>query len=428
MAAYSDSEASQKASAQILFGFSGTQGKLPITIPGMYEFGEGIMLPQIRTRRGYPEEVGLSSDLLARSDSLLRSAIKDEAFPGAAVAVGREDVLIKLDSYGYFTYDSEQQVRTNSLFDLASLTKVCCYYYRSHCNSMNEGGLISKTRLPAIYPQFGQNGKDGITVRQLLTHTSGLRPFRPFHEEGILTRNGVINEIYSEELTFTPGSESKYSDFNMILMALIIEKVSGQSFATYAKSNIFDPLGMRATGFRRAGRGSDRSVVPTEYDEGFRKKLMQGEVHDETAFILGGTAGHAGLFSTVEDLSRFAFMLINQGLHEGRQFLKPETIELFTTAVAPENHTRALGWDTKSPEGYSSAGQYFSPRSFGHTGFTGTSMWIDPETKLFVILLSNRVYPTRDNKKHVAVRSELADIVHTSIVGPIEVILPSVPE
>ena len=168
--------------------------------------------------------------------------------------------------------------------------------------------------------------------------------------------------------------------------------------------------------------------MPTEYDRDFRKKLIQGEVHDETAYILGGTAGHAGLFSSAEDLAKFAFMLVNEGVHERRQFLKPETITLFTTAVEPGKHTRALGWDTKSPEGYSSAGQYFSKTSFGHTGFTGTSMWIDPEADLFLILLANRVYPTRDNKKHIPIRSELADIVHTSIVGAKDIVLPSVPE
>ena len=212
----------------------------------------------------------------------------------------------------------------------------------------------------------------------------------------------------------------------MILLALVIERIAGQSFSNFARSNIFSPLGMTQTGFRRAGAGSDKRVVPTEVDNSFRRRLVQGEVHDETAYILGGTAGHAGLFSTARDLAQFAFMMVNKGIHNGKPFLKPETIELFTTAIAPDKHTRALGWDTKSPEG-SSAGQFFSRNSYGHTGFTGTSMWIDPDAELFVILLTNRVFPTRENRKYVPIRAELADITHSSVVGPKQVVLPAIP-
>ena len=427
VAAYGDSDASQKAVAQAMFGHSHIKGKLPITIPGKYTFGYGYQIPQRKTRRGYPEEVGMSSAGLARIDSLLRASIADQAFPGAAVAVGRPGVLVKLDGFGYHTYTAEQQVTPESVFDLASLTKVVATSTAAML-LYEEGRMRLDDKVSAYLPAFGQNGKDGLTIRHLLTHTSGLQPFRPFHQEGILTRAGVLEAIFSEELVYAPGSESRYSDFNMIALALVIEQITGQSFSTYVDNAIFKPLGMANTGFRRAGRGTDRSVVPTEYDEQFRQRLVQGVVHDETAYILGGTAGHAGLFSTARDMATFAFMIMNKGIHNGSPFLKPETIKLFTTAVSPENHTRALGWDTKSPEGYSSAGQLFSGRSFGHTGFTGTSMWIDPEAQVFAILLTNRVYPTRENTKHVPVRAEFADLVHSSLIGPLEVVLPSVPK
>ena len=426
IAAYSDSEDSQKAVAQALLGYSNIKGKLPITIPGHYSFGSGYQVPQVLIRRGYPEEVGMSSDVLTRADSLIKASITDQAFPGAAVAVGRGNVLVKLDSYGYFTYNSEQQVSIDSKFDLASLTKIVATTTAS-MQLYEKGQLNLQDKVAKYLPQFGQNGKADITIHHLLTHTSGLQPFRPFHQEGITTRPGVINEIFAEPLTYTPGSESKYSDFNMITLALVIEKITGQRFSDYTRANIFLPLGMRNTEFRVSGRGTNRSIVPTEVDNSFRKRLVQGEVHDETAYILGGTAGHAGLFSTAEDLAKFAFMMANNGIHNGRPFLKPETIKLFTTAINPGSHTRAMGWDTKSPEGYSSAGQYFSPRSFGHTGFTGTSLWIDPDSKLFVILLTNRVYPTRENRKILDVRSDLADIVHNAVQGPIEVLLPTIP-
>ncbi len=424
LAAYGEGESSEKAAVQAIFGQSAITGKLPVTIPGLYEFGTGYQIPQRYTRKGYPEEVGMSSGVLAGVDSLINAAIADKAFPGAAIAIGRPNVLVKLEGYGYYTYNSERRVTPQSQFDLASLTKVVATT-TAVMQLFEQGKLKLDDRVASYLPGFGTKGKDVLTLRHLMTHTSGLQPFRPFYKEGITTRQAVIDAIFDEGLVYTPGSEMRYSDFNMILMALIIEKISGLDLATYAKQNIFDPLGMYNTGFRRAGAGSDYRVVPTEIDNVFRKKLMQGEVHDETAFVMGGTAGHAGLFSTAEDLSKFAFMMMNQGMHDGRQFLKKETIALFTKAVDPGKHTRALGWDTKSPEGYSSAGQYFSTRSFGHTGFTGTSMWVDPEAKLFVILLSNRVYPTRENTKHAAVRSSLADIAHKSIIGPNKVVLPT---
>ncbi|MEM8485476.1 MAG: glycoside hydrolase family 3 N-terminal domain-containing protein [Bacteroidota bacterium] len=423
IAAYGESESSEKAVAQAMFGQTAIKGKLPITIPGLYQFGEGIQVPQLFAREGYPEEVGMSSASLSRVDSLINASIADQAFPGAAIAIGRPDVLVKLQGYGYYTYDSERRVAPTSKFDLASLTKVVATT-TAIMQLYEQGKLKLDDKIAKFLPNFGQNGKDGLTVRHLLTHTSGMTPFRPFHQEGITTRSGIIDAIFSEELIYAPGTEMRYSDFNMIVLALLVEKISGQNFGTYTTRNIFAPLGMNDTGFRRSGVGSDQTVVPTEVDQNFRKRLVQGEVHDETAYSLGGTAGHAGLFSTAKDLSKFAFMMMNEGKHNGQAFLKEETVRLFTAAVDGSRHSRALGWDTKSPEGYSSAGQLFSTKSFGHTGFTGTSLWIDPEADLFVILLTNRVYPTRDNKKHSAVRAKLADIAYESITGENETVLP----
>ncbi len=423
LAAYGESESSEKAAVQAIFGQSKIKGKLPITIPGLYPYGAGIQVPQRSTRKGFPEEVGMSGQTLSRVDSLLYVSIADSAFPGAAVAIGRPNVLVKMQGYGYYTYDSEQRVTSDSKFDLASLTKVVATTTAA-MQLFEQGKLKLEDKVARYLPEFAQKGKNDITIRHLLTHTTGLQAFRPFYKEGITTRRGVIEAIYAEELIYPPGSEMRYSDFNMILLALIVEKITRQNFASYANQKIFTPLGMHNTEFRSTGRGSDPSIVPTEVDNYYRNKLMQGEVHDETAYVLGGTAGHAGLFSTAKDLSQFAFMMMNDGMHNGKQFLKPETIAIFTTAVDRSRHSRALGWDTKSPEGYSSAGQYFSSRSFGHTGFTGTSMWIDPQTNLFVILLANRVYPTRENKKHSAVRAKLADIAFQSVVGENTVLLP----
>jgi beta-glucosidase-like glycosyl hydrolase/CubicO group peptidase (beta-lactamase class C family) len=426
VAAYSHSEASQKTAVQALFGQSGFSGKLPITIPGLYAYGSGLETAQRATRPAAPEEVGMSGQKIASIDSLLRAAIADRAFPGAAVAIGRDQALVKLAGYGYFTYDSETPVTPESLFDLASMTKVVVTTTAA-MKLFEQGKLDLDAPVARFVPEFGANGKAEIRIRDLLTHTSGLIPFRPFHEMGILTRDAVLSHIMSESTLYPVGSEMRYSDFNMIVLAVAIERITGEPFGTYVRRTVLQPLGMPKTTFRPSGgAGIDPTIVPTEVDQTFRKRLVQGEVHDETAYILGGTAGHAGLFSNAEELTRFAFMMMNEGMIDGVSFLKPETIRLFTTAVDATKHTRALGWDTRSPEGYSSAGTLMGPRSYGHTGFTGTSIWIDPDARLFVILLTNRVYPTRDNSKHTKVRSDIADLAFRAIVGPPQPILPSI--
>ncbi len=424
LAAYSESEASQIAVAEALVGRSAITGRLPITIPGLYPYGQGIDLPQRVVRTGYAAEVGLNGHQLAQVDSLIYSAIVDRAFPGAALAIGRGGVVAKLDGYGYFTYDSDHLVTPESVFDLASLTKVVATTMAA-MKLYDEGRLDLDARVVEYLPEFGQSGKDQVTVRQLLTHSSGLIPYRAFHVLGITSRRSLIDSVMAEKLIYKPGTESRYSDLGMITLMLVIECITGQSFDEYVQTRIFEPLGMHNTGFRGTGN-RDPSVVPTELDAYFRHRLIQGEVHDETAWILGGVSGHAGVFSTVEDLTRFAYMLMNEGRVDGEEFISPETIRLFTRVQDPDLSTRALGWDTKSPDGYTSAGTRFGPNSFGHTGFTGTSLWIDPDADLFVIFLTNRVFPTRENGKITEFRPRLADAVHSAIIGPPSFVLPIV--
>lgn len=424
LAAYSASEASQAAAAEALTGKTGIGGRLPITIPDLYEYGQGMDLPQIWLREGYPASAGMSSRALGRVDSLLLSSIEQEAFPGAAVAIGRDGVLVKLDGYGYFTYDKEVAVTPQSIFDLASLTKVVATTTAA-MKLYDEGRLDLDERVSTYLPQFAQGGKRDVTIRHLLTHSAGLIPFRPFHQMGVTSREALIDSIMAETPLYEPGTESRYSDLGMITLMLVIEEITGIAFSTYTVNEIFRPLGMYNTGFRARG-AVDSTIVPTEFDRLFRRRLMQGEVHDETAWILGGTSGHAGLFSTAEDLAQFAYMLVNEGRVGGRQFIGPGTIRLFTRPLNSDMGTRALGWDTKSPDGFTSAGERFGPNSFGHTGFTGTSMWIDPDEDIFAILLTNRVYPTRENRKVVQIRPEFADLSHQAIIGPPELLLPAV--
>jgi len=419
IAAYDGSEATLRAVADGLFGGIGFRGRLPVKIPDQYSFGDGIMTTADVLRLGRPEDVAMSSSLLSRLDTLIWHAIEDSAFPGAAVVAGRSGVIVKNEGYGYYTYDSDRKTSTRSLFDLASLTKVVAT--TPAIMLLYERGQIALDEPLATYlPEFGQAGKESVTVRQILTHTSGLKPFYSFEQMGLTTREEIIDFIAQDSLIYAPDSLYRYSDLGMIMLAVTVERITGQSLGDFLTENLYEPLGMFSTGFRPAGGlGTSPDVVPTEIDTAFRGGLVQGEVHDERAWMLGGTAGHAGLFSTAEDLARYAAMYLNDGRYNGRRFFKPETIALFTTRFENAlDHTRSLGWDTKSMTGYSSAGSRFGPRSFGHTGFTGTSLWIDPEAELFVILLSNRVYPTRSNSKIAAIRPHVADVVFESIFGP----------
>lgn len=426
LVAYDGSVAMQQAAAGALAGSVSVSGSLPVTVPSAFTFGSGLAITAPWPHLDVPESAGMDGLALARIDSLIRRAIEGHAFPGAAVAVGRSGSIVYRSGFGYYTYDSTRPVRETSVFDMASLTKVIAT--TTAMMLLVEQGRIDLDAPVARYvPEFGRNGKEAVTVRHLLSHTGGLIPYRAFHRMGLRTREAVMEAIYDEALEYEPGTESRYSDFGPIVLAEVVERVTGQPFGTFVRTAVFEPLGMWHTGYRRSG-AFDPATVPTEVDDYFRNRTLQGEVHDETAWILGGTAGHAGLFSTVSDLTRFATMMLNGGRIGDRPFLKPETIRLFTTAVdTTGSHTRALGWDTRSPDGPSSAGRLFGRHSYGHTGFTGTSLWIDPDADLFVILLTNRVYPTRENSGHVPVRAALADLAWSALRTPdASPLLPSV--
>lgn len=422
LAAYGTNGASQRAAAQALTGQVGTPGQLPVTIPDLYAYGSGIQLEQVAPRVDVPEAVGMDSRQLYRIDSLLHAGILNEAFPGAAVAVGRGATITRLDGVGYYTYAAKEEVAATSRYDLASLTKVVAT--TTAIMKLYEAGDIALEDPVADYlPAFAQNGKGAITIRQLLAHSSGLKPYLGADERGP-SPQAIVDTIMAQPLAYEPDTESRYSGLNMITLMRIVETVSGQDFAAFCDAEIFEPLGMYSTGFRR-GDDVDERVVPTTDTTG---TLIQGIVHDPMAQDMEGLSGNAGLFSTAEDLARFATMLVNDGQLYGRQFLQPETIELFTRRVdTVPGSTRALGWDTKSDEGYSSAGQYFGDQSFGHTGYTGTSFWVDPEQDLYAILLTNRVYPDDTDRQIAQYRPQFADIVYQSMIAAPEPLLPDAP-
>jgi CubicO group peptidase (beta-lactamase class C family) len=284
---------------------------------------------------------------------------------------------------------------------------------------VDEGRLDLDARVRSFFPRFAGPGKDRVTVRQLLTHTSGLAWWAPLYRE-LSGKGACLERIVAMDLAYEPGTGSSYSDLGFILLGEILERLAGAPLDELARERVLDPLGMHDTLFRPPPALVPR-IAPTENDP-WRGRVLRGEVHDENAFAMGGVAGHAGLFGSAPDLARLAQMLLDGGTCDGRRLVSRVSVELFTGWAGIPGVTRALGWDTPSDgserrssvpgePGYSSAGSLLSPRSFGHTGFTGTSLWLDPQRGVYVALLTNRVHPTRENERIRAVRSRLADAV-----------------
>jgi len=345
-------------------------------------------------------------------DKVINKAIEDKSFPGAVVLVWKDGKTIYEKAFGNYTYDSlSPKVKTNTLFDLASLTKVVATTTAAMiCYDRKLFSLDDK--VVKYIPEFSVNGKEYITLKNLLIHNSGLPAWKKFYGRD-LKYDDVINEIYSSELEYKTGEKTVYSDLGIITLGKIIEKVSGKSLDVFCKDEIFIPLKMEST-FYNPDDSLKKLCAPTETDNYWRMKTLQGEVHDETSAMLNGVAGHAGLFSTADDLAKLMSVLLSKGKIDQKIFIQQSTIELFTKRVSEES-TRAIGWDTKSDLG-SSAGKYFSKNSFGHTGYTGTSIWADPDRNLFVVFLTNRVYPTRENTKIQKVRPQL----HNAVIKRIE--------
>ncbi len=429
----------QRAAARALAGLAPITGTLPVDIPGApgaaaVPRGRGIRLAaaDYALTAAAPESVGLDARALARADSIVEAGIADHATPGAALAIGRGGRLVRLRGYGRLDYrPGFGPVTDSTLYDLASLTKVIGTTTAAMW-AVEHAGLDLDRPVTRYLPEFhGDSVRNAITVRQLLTHSSGLTSRMLWRTAR--GRAAYLKTINDLPLAYAPGSKSQYSDFNLILVGLIIERLTGKPLDMLLQQKVFGPLGMRDTRFnplvppeRRIRPDTDctaayvagspllRRIAPTEIDTIYRHRQVQGIVHDENACALGGVAGHAGLFSSARDLAVFAQMLLDGGSYRGVRVLRPATIRTFTTRQSAAS-TRALGWDTPGPAAF--IPEVFSPHAFGHTGFTGTSIWVDPERDLFVVLLTNRVDPTRDNQKIGPLRRAVADAVVQALAG-----------
>ncbi len=346
--------------------------------------------------------------------TILESAIAARAFPACSLAVTFRGELVAHKALGRFTYDpASPEVTTVSIFDLASLTKVLAT--TAMAMILYERGLLDlEAPVTAIVPEFAGQFTDRfaendprrreITLRMLLAHSSGL----PAYEKLFLRakdREDLLQSAFTIRLTAAPGARAEYSDIGFIVLGVVLENLADESLDVFCQREIFGPLGMTHTTFNPAPALKD-SIPPTADDRSFRHRIIQGEVQDENASVLGGIAGHAGLFSTAEDLAIFAHAMLNGGF----PILRSSTVELFSRReFAPEGTSRALGWDT--PSAPSQSGKYFSSRSFGHLGYTGTSLWIDRERQLSITLLTNRTWPDCQNQAIKQVRPAFYDAV-----------------
>jgi CubicO group peptidase (beta-lactamase class C family) len=358
-----------------------------------------------------PETVGMSSSMLSRIDLIVEDALTAKRMPGCVIVVGRQGKVAFRKAYGNRQVQPEPLPMTeDTVFDMASITKPVAT--ASSIMLLIERGLVRlRDRVSEHLPEFAANGKRDITIEQLLIHQSGLISDNPLDDYGPDPQESM-QRILAIDKHAEPGTSFIYSDVGYIVLGEIIRRVTGQNVHEFARQNIFLPLGMTETGFVPDSNLRARSA-PTERREG---DWIQGQVHDPRAYHLGGIAGHAGLFSTADDLSVYAQMMLERGTYQDVRVFSPLTVQKMTRRYPVSSGFRGLGWDMQSP--YSSnKPDLFSDSAFGHGGFTGTVLWIDPELDLFFIFLSNRVHP--DGKGNVnPLAARIGSIAASAIVNP----------
>jgi serine-type D-Ala-D-Ala carboxypeptidase len=352
--------------------------------------------------------LGHQDEQFQRAFAILRSAIDQRAFPGAAVALAHQGKLIAHKGLGHFTYEATSPaVTAETVYDLASVTKVIAT--TAACMILYEQGVFNLDQpLIELLPDFAgqQDGalRRQVTLRMLLAHSSGLPAYVKLFQTAH-NKDELLHQALRVPLTAAPGTRAEYSDIGFILLGEVLQKLSGEALDQFCRREIFAKLNLADTCFNP--RASLKlAIPPTEDDRTFRHRLIQGEVNDENAFVMGGVAGHAGCFSTALDVSVFAQCM----LEGGSPLVKKETLEIFTCRQdSPPGSSRALGWDTPSQP--SQSGKYFSSRSYGHLGYTGTSLWIDPDRQLSVTLLTNRTWPDRGSQSIKQFRPAFHDAV-----------------
>lgn len=431
--AYQNNNYTQQVAVQVIFGALGASGRLPVTINDVYREGLGIKTPgNIRLQYGFPENAGISSvSLTSKVDSIVRAGIDSLAFPGCHVLIARKGIVVLNKCYGFHFYDSTEAVTESDLWDLASVTKVSAG--TASLMLLDSRGIFDPDKTLGYYlPWYRHSDKGGMVMREMLAHQSGLIAFIPFwrntvnedgtFKEGIysgienrkfalpVTDSLFINRRYTREI-FKEIRDSKtgpkvfrYSDLTFILASEIVESLTDTTIDRFATKNIYRPIGAFDITYNPFEKYPLERMVPTEHDSLFRRRLIRGTVHDENAAMLGGVSGHAGLFATGNDLMKLMEMFRRGGEYGGERIISADVISEYTGVQYPGNdNRRGLGFDKPTlgndtlpaEEAYPAISA--SPASFGHSGFTGTFVWVDPEAEITYVFLSNRVYPTRRN-------------------------------
>jgi CubicO group peptidase (beta-lactamase class C family) len=397
-----------------------------------------------------PELAGLDPERLRRIDTICAEAIAKQATPGCVVLVAKDGKVAYEKAFGYLTYDKKEPVYKETLYDMASVTKICATTM-SVMKLYDEGRLDLQKTLGDYLPWVRGSNKASLKIWDVLLHQAGLKAFIPFYKEtidsskegfplpGIYTakpdslhgirvaedlylRNDWEDTLYKRILQSDLGPKDKYvySDNDFIFMGKIVEAISGMSLDQYVKKTYYDPLGMSSAGFKPRERFPLARIAPTAQEPIFRRQLIRGDVHDPGAAMFGGVAGHAGLFSDAYDLALLEQLLLNGGTINGQTFLKKETIDLFT-AYHSDISRRGLGFDKPEKDNASRKEPYpcgsASPQTFGHTGFTGTCVWVDPKYDLIYVFLSNRVNPQEDNPRlsSLSIRGRIQETIYQSM-------------
>jgi beta-glucosidase-like glycosyl hydrolase/CubicO group peptidase (beta-lactamase class C family) len=451
--AYQENDYTEDLSAQLIFGGIGGQGVLPVTINKNLPSGFGITTPgNLRISYGLPENAGMSSEFLSRKiDSLANTGLIAKAYPGCEVMVARKGIVVFQKTYGFHTYENRTMVCKDDLFDLASVTKVSSTLAGLMLLD-SEGKFSVEKKLGDYLPDFRRTNKGNLLMKDLLTHQAGLKDFIPFWKETFKPDSSLKRKIFSHqysekyplkvandlyinknyrkkiftEIKKSPLGEKKYvySDLTFMIAPGIIENLTGEKWYDFVTKNIYNRIGAYDIGFNPYLKYPLERIVPTEYDSLFRRQLLYGTVHDEGAAMLGGISGHAGLFATANDLMKLMELYRRMGQYGGEQIIGKEILEKYTKVQFPENNNRrGLGFDKpllnnkELSQNDAYPAKSATPQSFGHSGYTGTFVWIDPVYEISYIFLSNRVYPTRNNNllSDMNIRTNILQAIYDSI-------------
>lgn len=425
--------------AQLVFGGVGTSAVLPKTYTENYKIGTGSIIYKERIGYTVPEEVGININDLKGIDAVAAEAIKEKAAPGMVVLVAKDGKIIFNKAYGTHTYDKDAtKERVDDIFDLASITKVSATTMEV-MRLYEQNKLNLDTTISTYIAKTRNTPKSNIKVKEVLLHQAGFVPFIPFYNsikpedfsrdssevytvkvaDSFYMKKEYFRDVMWKQMLESPlktRGNYVYSDLSMYFMKEIAETITQEPMADYVMHNFYKPLGLQTTGFNPRYRFSKSRIVPTEQDNYFRKTLLWGYVHDQGAAMVGGVSGHAGLFSNATDLAVIFQMLLNKGTYGGKRYFKPSTVDYFT-AKQSEISRRGLGFDrfdATSKNGYPS--KLASPQTYGHTGYTGTAVWVDAKENLIYIFLSNRVHPEVSNKLlDMNIRPRIQDIIYQAI-------------